>query len=364
MLRRAHWQVKNVKVCVDMLGRLTRRAFVAGSVSLFARSLDAPAFAEGFGGPDVARTSGVGEYTFTQFHNQPSASPLHRRLVEMWTAIRAATRGRVETQVFAQNNNIAGSDPAALAMLVTGEIQFFTLMGGILGTVVPAAEAQQVPFAFRSSADAHRAMDGALGAYLREEMAAKGLHGFRVGAFDNGMRQIAGTQRPIVRPSNLAGIRMRVPAGQLVADTFRALGAEPITINSSGIYEALKNGTVDAQENPLALVDLFKLYEVVTYVSMTNHMWSGFNLIAHLPTWQRLPADIQTIIERHAETAVRRQRRDQAQANATLRATLARRGLAFNDVDPAPFREKLTGVYATWKERLGSRCWSLLEGTA
>ena len=144
-------------------------------------------------------------------------------------------------------------------------------------------------------------MAGALGAYLREEMASKGLHGFRV-------------------------------------------GAEPITINGNGIYEALKNGTVDAQENPLALVEL---YEVVTYVSMTNHMWSGFNLLAHLPTWQRLPADVQTIIERHAATAVRRQRRDQAQANATLRAAVARRGLVFNDVDPAPLRETLSGLYAT-----------------
>jgi len=83
-------------------------------------------------------------------------------------------------------------------------------------------------------------MDGALGAYLREELAAKGIAGFRVGAFDNGMRQIAGTKRPIVRPDDLIGIRMRVPAGQLVADTFRALGAEPITINSDGIYDALK----------------------------------------------------------------------------------------------------------------------------
>ena len=56
---------------------------------------------------------------------------------------------------------------------------------------------------------------------------------------------------------------MRVPAGQMVAETFRALGAEPITINSDGIDDALKTGKVDAQENPLALVDLFKIYEVV-----------------------------------------------------------------------------------------------------
>jgi tripartite ATP-independent transporter DctP family solute receptor len=327
--------------------RVTRRSFVAGatlgSVSILV---------------SAARAA---DYTFTQFHNQPKTSPLHRRLVEMRAVIGRATRGRVATQVFAENNGIAGSDPAALEMLVGGEIQFFTLMGGILGTVVPAAEVQQVPFAFRSAAHAHRAMDGALGSYLQEEMAAKGIRGFRIGAFDNGMRQIAGTKRPIMVPDDLIGIRMRVPAGQLVADTFRALGADPITINSSGIYAALESGRVDAQENPLALLDLFKLYEVVKYVSVTNHMWSGFNLLAHLPTWTRLPNDIQAVIERNVTTYVRLQRRDQERANAALRGELARRGLAFNDVDPVPFRRKLSRVYATWKERLGTRCWSLLE---
>jgi tripartite ATP-independent transporter DctP family solute receptor len=326
---------------------VTRRSFMAGatlgSVSMLVSPLRAA------------------DYTFTQFHNQPATSPLHRRLVEMWAAIERQTRGRVATQVFAENHAVAGSDPAALNMLVGGEIQFFTLMGGILGTVVPVAEAQQVPFAFRSAAHAHRAMDGALGIYLQEEMAAKGIRGFRTGAFDNGMRQIAGTKRPIVGPDDLIGIRMRVPAGQLVADTFRGLGAEPITINSSGIYQALKSGRVDAQENPLALLDLFKLYEVVTYVSLTNHMWSGFNLLAHLPTWTRLPNDVQAVIERNVTTSVRLQRQDQERTNAGLRGELARRGLVFNDADPAPFRRQLSSVYATWKERLGTRCWSLLD---
>jgi tripartite ATP-independent transporter DctP family solute receptor len=326
---------------------ITRRTFVSAAalapLAVFARSLRAA------------------EYTFTQFHNQTATSSLHRRLVEMWAAIRTESGGRVDTQVVAQNNGIAGSDPAALKMLMAGEIQFFTLMGGILGTVVPVAEVQQVPFAFRSAAQAHQAMDGALGAYLREEMAAKGIAGFRVGAFDNGMRQIAGTKRPIVRPDDLIGIRMRVPAGQMVADTFKALGAEPVTINSDGIYDALKTGKVDAQENPLALVDLFKIYEVVKYVSMTNHMWSGFNLLAHLPTWQRLPGEITSVVERNVTKYVRLQRRDQEGMNARLRAELAGRGLVFNAIDSKPFRSKLSGFYATWNERLGSRCWSLLE---
>src|SRR6266446_5249434 len=151
--------------------QLTRRAFVSGtttgSLVVFARSLRA------------------GDYTFAQYHNQTTDSPLHLRLVEMWTAIRNETGGRVETTIFPENNKISGSDPQALQMLVSGEIQFFTLMGGILGNVVPVAEVQQVPFASRSAAHAHQTMDGPLGAYRREEMTAKGIWGFAVGSFDN-----------------------------------------------------------------------------------------------------------------------------------------------------------------------------------
>ncbi len=327
---------------------ITRRGFVAAV---------APALV-------FARTLRAADFSFVQYHNQTTASSLHRRLTEMWAAIRTETGGRVETQVFAENNKIPGSDPAALKMLVSGEIHFFTLMGGVLGTVVPVAEVQQVPFAFRSASHAHEAVDGALGAYVREEMAARGIHGFAVGAFDNGMRQITGTKRPVVAPAHLTGMRMRVPAGEMVADTFRAFGAEPLVVNSAGIYEALKSGTVDAQENPLALVELFKLYEVVKFVSLTNHMWSGFNQLAHKPTWHRLPADIQTVIDRNVAGFVQLQRRDQARMNATVGAAQLKRGLAFNDVDPAPFRAQLSGVYAKWKGNLGTKCWALLEQSA
>ena len=281
----------------------------------------------------------------------------------MWTAIRNETGGRVETTVFPENNKIPGSDPQALQMLHSGEIQFFTLMGGILGNVVPAAEVQQVPFAFRSAAHAHQTIDGPLGAYLREEMTAKGIWGFPVGVFDNGMRQIGSTKRPIRVADDLIGIRMRIPAGPIFEDTFGALGAEPVTINSSGIYEALKTGRVDAQENPLGYMNLFKHYEVLKYVSITNHMWSGFNMLAHLPTWRRLPDDIKAVIERNVTKYVRLQRQDQQKLNLEARPALARR-LAINEADSATFRAKLSGVYAAWKKKLGNRCWSLLEAAS
>ena len=309
----------------------------------------------------IARPARAADYKFAQYHNQAASGTLHKNLLAMWEAVRAQTDGRVEASVHAENNNLPGGDPDALKKLVAGEIQFFTLMGGIIGTIVPVAEAQQVPFAFKAASEAHRTIDGPFGRYIGEEMAAKGMYLFPVGGFDNGMRQVATIARPIVTPDDLAGMKMRVPPGQLIFDTFQAFGAEPITTAANGIYPALQSGRVGGQENPLAILDGFKLYEVVKYVSMTNHMWSGFNLMAHLPTWKNLPDDIKAVIDRNVAKYVRQQREEQGALNASLREAFVKRGLIFNEVDQTAFRARLPRLYADWKAKLGSKCWGLLE---
>src|SRR5262252_600785 len=283
----------------------------------------------------IVKQARSADFKFVQYHNQAEISTLHK--------------------------NLAAGDPAALKMLIAGEIQFFTLMGGIIGTVVPMAEVQQVPFAFRSAAEAHKAIDSPLGAYMGEEMAAKGMYLFPVAGFDNGMRQVTTVTRPVNIPGDLAGVKIRVPPGQMIFDTFQAFGAEPVTTSANLIYDAIKTGKVGAQENPLAILENFRIYEVVKYVSMTNHMWSGFNQMAHLAMWRGLPDDIKDVITRNVTKYVRQQRIDQSNVNASLRDKFIAAGLVFNEVDQAPFRSKLANVYATWKDKLGSKCWALLE---
>src|SRR6516164_5527135 len=309
----------------------------------------------------IVRRTQAADFKFIQYHNQADISTLHKNLVAMWDAIRTETNGRVEATVYAENNKLAAGDPAALKMLIGGEIQFFTLMGGIIGTVVPMAEVQQVPFAFKSAAEAHKAIDSPLGAYMGEEMAAKGMYLFPVAGFDNGMRQVTTVVRPVVKPDDLAGVKIRVPPGQMIFDTFQAFGAEPVTTSANLIYDAIKTGKVGAQENPLAILENFRIYEVVKYVSMTNHMWSGFNQMAHLATWRGLPDDLKEVMTRNVAKYVRQQRIEQGNVNASLRDTFAARGLVFNEVDQAPLRARLSGVYASWKEKLGTKCWGLLE---
>ncbi|MBV9459707.1 MAG: TRAP transporter substrate-binding protein [Bradyrhizobium sp.] len=325
----------------------TRRSVLAGAAAI------GPAI--------IVRPTRAADYKFAQYHNQAASGTLHKNLNAMWRAIAAETNGRVEATVYAENNKLPGGDPDALKMLIAGEIQFFTLMGGIIGTVVPVAESQQLPFAFKSSVEAHKAIDGPLGQYIGEEMAAKGMHLFPIAGFENGMRQVATIPRAIASPADFDGMKIRVPPGQMMIDTFSAFGAKTVTTPANKIYDALQTGKVDAQENPLAILEGFKLYELVKYVSLTNHMWSGFNAMANLAIWKSLPDDIKAAIERNFTKYVRAQRADQEALNTALRQDFVKRGLVFNEVDQAAFRARLPEVYAMWRERLGSKCWTLVE---
>lgn len=309
----------------------------------------------------ISRSARAADFKLRQFHNQPVDSPLHKRLVEMWAAVKAETGGRVDVTTFADNDQLPGSDPAALKMLVDGELDFFTLNGGLIGTVVPAVNVQGIPFAFRDEPQVYGAIDGDLGEYLAKEMAAKGIYAVPRACFENGFRQITCSVRPIRTAEDLNGIKMRTPDTPIYVECWRALGATPVVFNFNKIYEVLRTHEADAQDNPLNVAELLKLYEVQKYISLTNHIWSGFNLIANLKMWQGLPPDVRRIIERNSEKYVKLQRADTDKMNHELPPRLEQRGMAINQPDAASFRARLGDYYAHWKDTIGSKAWALLE---
>ena len=245
-------------------------------------------------------------------------------------------------------------------MLIDGELDFFTLNGGIIGTVVPSANVQGIPFAFHDEAGLG-AIDGDLGDYLAKEMAAKGIYAVPRCCFENGFRQISCSLRPIRTVDDLNGLKMRSPDTPIYIECWQALGATPVAVNFNKIYESLKTGQADAQDNPLNVVELLKLYEVQKYISLTNHIWSGFNLIANLKMWQRFPPDVQRVIQRNAEKYVKLQRGDTDTMNHDLAPRLAQRGMMINQPDAAGFRARLGSYYARWKGTIGPKAWALLE---
>ena len=327
---------------------ITRRAFTLGLAAA--------------GGMFLAtRRVIAADFSMRQYHNQPVDSPLHKRLVQMWDAVKAETRGRVQVEIFPENNHFKDGDPDPLDLLMRGELDFFALSGNGLAGIVPAANVQATPFAFRTQSQVYRAMDGDIGDYLGKELSAKGIYCVPRACFENGFHQISCTTRPIRNADDLRGLKIRAPGTDIYLEFWKTLGAVPIGMNINNIYNALKTGMVEAQEDPLDIAELFHLYELQKYMSMTNHSWSGHNLLANLKIWQGLPADVRQSIERNAAKFARLQRADTASLNKELRARLIVQGMIFNDADVASFRAKLAPFYAHWKQSIGDRAWSLLE---
>jgi TRAP-type C4-dicarboxylate transport system substrate-binding protein len=149
----------------------------------------------------------------------------------------------------------------------------------------------------------------------------------------------------------------------LFVEFYKALGAEPRIVGFNRLYQALAEGQVDGQENPLVIAEENRLYEVCKYLSMTSHQWAGYNMIANNEFWQRLPAQIQEIVVRNTKTYVTQQRAFARAANANLEQTLRQRGMAVNTVDTESFRERLktSTFYRDWRQSIGEPAWALME---
>ena len=304
------------------------------------------------------RPAGAAEFSYKYANNLPATHPLTLRAAEAAARIKQQTDGRVEINIFPFNQ--LGSDTDTLSQLRSGAVEFFTLSGLILSTLVPVASINGVGFAFKDYDQVWAAMDGGLGAYVRAEIDKRGLVAFER-AWDNGYRQITSSTKPIRSPGDLNGFKIRVPLSPLWTSMFRAFGASPVSINFSETYSALQTHLADGQENPLAVIDTAKLYEVQKYLSVTNHMWDGFWFLANRRALAALPADAQEIVAARVQPlgAGAARRRGEAQRVAGRGAEAEGDGLRRHR--PGRFRAALkkAGFYAEWQEKYGEDAWGV-----
>lgn len=307
--------------------------------------------------PLVARAA---EYSYKYGNNLPLSHPLNVRAHEAADEIRAKTKGKVDIKIFP--NNQLGGDTDMLSQVRSGGIQFFTPSSLVIATLVPVAAINAVGFAFSDYGQVWKAMDGNVGAYVRGAIDKVGLYAFEK-MWDNGFRQVTSSKAPIKSAADIADLKIRVPVSPLSIAMFKALGAAPTSLQFSEVYSALQTKIVDAQENPLPIIQVAKLYEVQKYCSLTNHIWDGFWFIANGRAWKRLPKDLQTVVAGAINGAGMRQRDDIKKLNESVQADLQAKGLQFNQVASDSFRAKLreAGFYKTWKGRFGAEAWGALE---
>ena len=327
--------------------QLSRRQILAGAAGSLAL-------------PSIGAFAQKAEFTYKYANNLPVTHPMNARAKEMADAIRAETKGRVDIQIYP--NNQLGSDSDMLSQLRSGGIEFFTLSGLILGQLVPSSQISGVGFAFPDYATVWKAMDGELGAWIRAQILKKDLVAMEK-IWDNGFRQTTSSSKPIVTPEDFKGFKIRVPVSPLWTSMFKAFDAAPASINFAEVYSSLQTKVVEGEENPLAIIATAKLYEVQKYCSLTNHMWDGFWFLANKKAWEKLPPDLQAIVAKNINAAGMKERADVADLNAGLQKDLASKGMVFNATNATLFRDHLrkANFYSDWKAKFGDEGWAVLE---
>jgi len=310
------------------------------------------------GMPRIARAADI---ELKYGNNLPLSHPLNIRAQEAADRVKTQTNGRVEIKIFP--NNQLGGDTDMLSQVRNGGITFFTPSALVIATLVPVAAINAVGFAFADYDQVWKAMDGALGAHVRAAISKVNLFAFEK-IWDNGFRQMTTSGKPIEGAKDMAGLKIRVPVSPLSLSMFKALDSAPTSLQFSEVYTSLQTKVVDAQENPLPIIQVAKLYEVQKHCALSNHIWDGFWFIANGRAWNGLPDDVKKIVSDAINDAGVKQRDDIKTLNATVQADLQSKGLAFNKTNPDSFRAKLrdAGFYKEWKERFGADAWGLLEG--
>jgi tripartite ATP-independent transporter DctP family solute receptor len=222
-----------------------------------------------------------------------------------------------------------------------------------MSTMTTFEVAQQMPelgffnrgYLFKDHAHLRRVFDGPLGEEYRKAVAEK--MGIEILATHYlGTRQVSlRAKRAVKGPADLAGVKLRMPAGPEWLLLGRTLGVSPLPLGMPELYLALKTGTVDGQENPLSIFNAAKLYEVSEQVVLTSHMLQPVFFAIAKPAWAKLSAAQQTLLQDAARKAAKAGDDGRLADEASIIDAIKQRGLSVDAIDLAPFRAAADKAY-------------------
>lgn len=201
-----------------------------------------------------------------------------------------------------------------------------------LSRTVPELEAVSLPFLFTDRGQAFRVIDGKVGDLLNEKLKEKGFTA--LGYMELGARHVTNSKRPIKALADFEGLKIRLQPNETHLNTFRALGANPVSMDIKEVYQALQQRVLDGQENPYAVSKTNNFNEVQKYLSDTGHFFDFIVVVANKDTFSAMSAEQQEILTSAMDTAVAWQRAKAIEADTASRDELIKRGMQFDSLSP------------------------------
>jgi tripartite ATP-independent transporter DctP family solute receptor len=213
---------------------------------------------------------------------------------ELAKRVNAELKGKIEIKVF--HSSQLGTDEQMMQGIKVGAPDMF-LPSTVMSTLEEKAGVFEMPYLIVSRAHMKKVTENKqVQAQLFGRLPAKGMR--VLGVWENGFRHITNNVRPIVKPDDLKGVKLRVPSGVWRVKMFKAYGGNPSPMPLAEVYSALQSGVMDGQENPFPQIASAKFQEVQKFLSLSGHVYTPTYLVVGEDVWKRLPQDVQTTLSK------------------------------------------------------------------
>ena len=265
--------------------------------------------------------------------------------------IEKGTQNRYKCQHFP--SSALGGEREMTEAVQLGTLDIVNTSTGPIGNFVPEVKIVDIPFLFRDYDHARKVMDGPIGQDILSKFPSKGI--IALGWTENGFRHMTNNKRPIVKPADASGLKMRTMENKVHMDGYRTFGILPTPMAFPELFGALQQGTVDGQENPIPVILASKFAQVQKHLSLTGHVYSPALLLMAPRTWTKLTDADKKVFADAAKKAGAAQRKKVNDDENTGIAQLEKDGMAVvKTVDGTAFREALTPAYANYAKEFGA----------
>jgi len=279
----------------------------------------------------------------------PTASNSHYGVAAATLADELAKRSNGKFKVVSTPN---GAEREIIESVQSGTLDLVVTSTGPVGNFVPEIEIVDIPFLFKDYEHAHAVLDGPIGQDMLKLFPAKGIEALAWG--ENGFRHITNSKRPINTPADAKGLKIRIMENQVHMSAFRQLGVLPTPIAFTELFNALQQGAIDGEENPIPVITSSEFAKVQKYLTLTGHVYSPALILMAKSTYDRLSPYEQNMFHEAAAVAAKAMREKVAAVEATGVAELRAAGMqVVTDVDRTKFQEALEPAYAEYAKKFG-----------
>ncbi len=272
--------------------------------------------------------------------------------------VKEKSKGEIEIKTFFDST--LGNSQAIVSGARSGTIDIAMVGGGIASGLSPVMAVLDIPFIFKDKAHAYRVLDGEIGDKLYQTLEPLGLKGLAY--FENGFRNMTNSRKPIVKPEDCAGLKIRVPQSNMLVATFEALKANPVPMAYGELYTAMETGAIEAQDHPISTLYAGKFYEIQKYLSMTNHAYTAVTVMMNKKKFDKLSADQQKLLVECARDAAKYQREVNAKQEVTMIEEMKKTGIQVNDnVDADAFMKATLSVRSIYTDKNGDEYVKLID---